>query len=209
MNIRIKPRFPRFQRLQKKYFAFLLIVPLLTVTAIAKIDCPVCGGDGIIDGMQAMENVKLVDIESREVDKLRDACSSYLMYNYDIKLSLTNEGSETAIGFLKMILIDFTEGKVLDTQYTVVEITGETSLDIDYNIWFETGLDQASQTLVNATVLTGDIPDVTCDGTGKVSLNTWLLINQLKSNFQEITRAEKPFASPVGWQWEERIYENE
>ncbi|MFC1866190.1 hypothetical protein ACFLYB_05720, partial [Chloroflexota bacterium] len=60
-----------------------------------------------------------------------------------------------------------------------------------------------------ATVLTGDVPDVTCDGAGKVSLNTWLLINQLKSSFQEITRAEKPFASPVGWQWEEHIWENE
>jgi len=131
------------------------------------------------------------------------------MYNYDIKLSLINEGKDTAVGFLKMFLMDFTQGKVLDIQYTVVEIPGETSLDIVYNIWFETGLDEKLKTVVNATVLTGDVPDLTCNGIGKISLNTWPLINQLKNSFQEVTRAERPFTSPAGWQWEEHIYENE
>ena len=206
MDIRKNLRFARFQ---KKYFAFLLIVPLLTITAIIRTDCPVCGGDGVINAMPAMENVKLVNSESLEIDKLRDACSSFLMYNYDIKLSLTNDGGDTAIGFLKLILLDFTEGKVLDTQYTVIEIPGETSLDVDYNVWFETGLDKELQTVVNATVLTGEVPCTTCNGTGKISLNTWPLVNQLKSSFQELNRAEKPFVSPVGWQWEEHLWENE
>ncbi len=196
-------------RFQKKYFAFLFILPLLTITAIVKVDCPVCGGDGFISGTPAMEDVKLTDIQSREIDTVRDACSSFLMYNYDIKISLTNEGKEKALGFLKLILLDFTQGKVLDTQYTVVEIPGETSLDIAYNVWFETGLNEKLKTMVNAEVLTGDVPDVTCNGTGKVSLNTWPLVNQLKNSFQEVTRLERPFTSPSGWQWEEHLYENE
>jgi len=196
-------------RFHKKYIAFFFVVPVLTITSMININCPVCGGDGVISGMPAMENVKLIGIESREIDTVRDACSSFLMYNYDIKLSLVNEGKDTAVGFIKMFLMDFTQGKVLDIQYTVVEIPGETSLDIVYNIWFETGLDEKLKTVVNATVLTGDVPDLTCNGTGKISLNTWPLINQLKNSFQEVTRAERPFTSPAGWQWEEHLYENE
>jgi hypothetical protein len=196
-------------RFHKKYIAFFFVVPVLTITSMININCPVCGGDGVISGMPAMENVKLIGIESREIDTVRDACSSFLMYNYDIKLSLVNEGKDTAVGFLKMFLMDFTQGKVLDIQYTVVEIPGETSLDIVYNIWFETGLDEKLKTMVNATVLTGDVPDLTCNGTGKIPLNTWPLTNQLKNSFQEVTRAERPFTSPAGWQWEEHIYENE
>ena len=203
MNIRKKFRF------QKKYFAFLMVVPLLTITAIINVDCPVCGGDGLITSSPAMENVKLTHIESREVDTVRDACSSFLMYNYDVKISLTNEGSDTAIGFLKMILMDFSQGEVLDTKYTVVEILGETSLDVAYNIWFETGLDVELKTLVNAIVLTGEVPDITCKGTGEISLNTLPLVSQLKNSFQEINRAERPFTSPSGWQWEEWKWENE
>ncbi len=203
MNIR------KIFRFQKKYIAFFFVVPVLTITSMININCPVCGGDGVIRGMPAMENVKLTRIESTEIDTVRDACSSFLMYNYDIKLSLINEGKDTAVGFLKMFLMDFTQGKVLDIQYTVVEIPGETSLDVVYNIWFETGLDEKLKTVVNATVLTGDVPDLTCNGTGKISLNTWPLINQLKNSFQEVTRAERPLTSPAGWQWEEHIYENE
>lgn len=200
---------PKMSRFQKKYFAFLLVVPFLTVTAIINVDCPVCGGDGVMSSLPAMENVKLTHIESREIDTVRDACSSFLMYNYDVKISLTNEGDDTAIGFLKMILMDFTEGKVLDIRYTVVEISGETSLDVAYNIWFETGLDEELKTVVNAIVLTGDVPDVTCNGTGKISLNTLPLVSQLKNSFQEINKVEKQFTSPAGWQWEEWKWEDE
>jgi hypothetical protein len=203
MKIRKKFRF------QKKYFAFLMVVPLLTITAIINVDCPVCGGDGFISGMPAMENVKLVRIESTEIDTVRDACSSFLMYNYDVKVSLTNEDKDTAVGFMKMILLDFTEGKVLNTQYTVVEIPGESSLDIEYNIWFETGLDEKLKTVVNATILTGDAPDITCNATGRIPLNTLPLVGQLKNSFQEVARAERPFSSPTGWQWEEHIWEDE
>jgi hypothetical protein len=203
MDIRNKMRF------QKKYFVFLMVVPLLTITAIINVDCPVCHGEGVMSAMPAMENVKLTHIESEEIDTVRDACSSFLMYNYDVKLSLTNDGDEDAVGFLKMILLDFTEGSVLDTQYTVIEILKETSLDVAYNIWFETGLDEKQKTIVNAFVITGDVPDITCNGTGKISINTWPLISQLKNSFQEIARAERPFASPSGWQWEEKEWENE
>ena len=196
-------------RIQKKYFAFLMVAPLLTVTAMINVVCPVCGGDGVMNSMPAMENVKLTNIESTEIDTVRDACSSFLMYNYDVEVSLTNEGKDTAVGFVKMILMDFTEGKVLGTQYTVVEVPGETTLDVAYNIWFETGLDEKLKTVVNAIVITGEVPDITCNGTGEISLNTLPLVSQLKNSFQEVNRNIRPFSSPAGWQWEEHQWENE
>ncbi len=196
-------------RLQKKYIAFLTVVPLLMVTALVPVDCPVCEGDGFLSSMPGMENVKLTRIQSNEKDILRDACSMYLMYNYDIILSLTNEGSDTVVGFVKLVLIDFSEGEALSTQYTVIEIPGESTLDIAYNVWFETGLDEPLKTEVNAEVLIGEVPDKTCNGTGKLSLNTLFLADSLKSSFQEISRVELPFTSPSGWQWEEWQWEDE
>lgn len=196
-------------RLQKKYVAFLTVVPLLMVTALIPVDCPVCEGDGFLSSMPGIENVKLTDIQSNEKDILRDACSMYLMYNYDIILSLTNEGSNTAVGFVKLVLIDLSEGKALSTQYTVIEIAGESTLDVAYNVWFGTGLDEPLKTEVNAEVLIGEIPDRTCNGTGKVSLNTLFLADSLKSSFQEVSRSERPFMLPVGPLWEEWKWEDE
>jgi hypothetical protein len=195
--------------IQKKYFAFFMVVPLLTLTAMIKIDCPVCGGDGVISSAPAMENVTLTDIESREIDTIRDACTNFLMFNYDVEISLTNEGDEDAVGFVKMILLDFTEGKVLGTQYTVVEVPGKTTLDVSYNLWFETGLDEKLKTVVNAVVITGEVPCITSNGTGKISLNSLPLVSQLKNSFQEISRDVKSFSSPAGWQWEEHVWEDE
>lgn len=201
--------FIKMPRLQKKYISFFAIVPLLVVTALIKVDDPVCGGTGVLTSGLGMESVLLTDTEAKERTILRDACTAYILYNYDVTLSLTNEGPDTAEGFVKLALIDFERGKVLDTKYTVVEIPGGTSLNVVYNVWFETGLDEALKTDVNAVVLLGEIPDETCNGTGKISLNTWFLVDGLKNSFEEIARAEQPFTSPVGWQWEEEQYANE
>lgn len=189
--------------------AFLTVVPLLMVTALIPVDCPVCEGDGFLSSMPGIENVKLTNIQSNEKEIIRDACSMYLMYNYDIILSLTNEGPDTAVGFVKLVLVDLSEGKALDTQYVDVEIPGKTSLDVAYNVWFETGLYEPLKTKVNAEVLIGEVPDKTCNGTGKVSLNTLFLADSLKSSFQEISRSERPFMLPVGPLWEEWKWEDE
>lgn len=198
-------RLPIKFHFQKKYIAFFAIVPLLTTTALVKVNCPVCEGNGYVFSTPGIENVRLINVDSQEKSVLRDACGMFIMYNYDVMLSLMNDGSDTAVGWVKMVLIDFSEGKVLDTQYTVVEVAGGTSLDVAYNIWFKTGLDEPLKTEVNALVLHGEVPDITCDGTGKISINTWFLVKNLKNSFQEMSRVEKPIPPilPIQWTWTE------
>jgi len=189
-------------RLQKKYIAFLTVVPLLTVTALVNVTCPVCEGDGFVTSGWNMEQVRLDDIQSKEEAVLRHACDMFLMYEYTVWLSLSNDASEEAVGWIKMVLVDFTEGRPLATLYVVVEIPGQTTLDIAYNVWFSTALDEELITEVKAEVITGEIEDVTCNGTGRVSLNSLPLINSLESKLKETARVEKPFAPPLIW-WDE------
>lgn len=189
-------------RFQKKYVAFLTVVPLLVVTALVNVDCPVCEGDGLVISGYNMEQVRLVDIQSKEEAILRHSCDMFLMYEYTIWLSLSNDAYEEAVGWIKMVLVDFSEGKPLGSQYTVVEIPGRTTLDIGYNVWFNTGLDEPLKTEVRAEVITGEIEDATCNGTGRVSLNSLPLISSLEGKLKETARVEKPFAPPLIW-WDE------
>ena len=187
---------PKF-KLQKKYIAFLTVVPLLVATAIINVDCPVCNGQGFVLSTPGMDKVRITDIESEEKAIYRNACDMFLMYNYDITLSIENSGPDEAVGWIKMVLIDFVDGKPLDSQYTVVEILGEASVNLLYNVWFSTGLDEPRRTEVDAVVLTGEVPDVTCNGTGKVPLNSWPVINSLKNRIREMEEVEKPWAPPI------------
>lgn len=189
-------------RFQKKYVAFLTVVPLLVVTALVNVECPVCEGDGVVSSGYNMEQVRIVDIQSKEGAVFRPSCDMFLMYEYDVVLSLSNDASEEAVGWIKMVLVDFSEGKPLASQYTVVEIPGRTTLEIGYNLWFNTGLDEPLKTEVKAEVITGEIEDVTCNGTGKVSLNSLPLISSLEGKLKETARVEKPFAPPLIW-WDE------
>lgn len=191
MKISLKPK------MRGRTVAFLTIVPLLVATSLAKVDCPVCGGQGSVISFPSMENVRITRVESEVGQIRRDACGIYLMYNYNIKLSIDNSGAETATGWIKLVLIDFKDGRPLDSQYTVVEIPGRMSLDVEYNVWFRSGRDDAARTEVAAEVLLGSAPDKACNGTEKVALNSWPLASSFKDRFKELGRAEKPFAPPI------------
>ena len=98
-------------RLQKKYIAFLTVVPLLLSTALIQVECPVCDGTGYVHSTPGMEDVELVDIDSEEVEVIRDACGMFLLYHYVIDLEFKNQGYQDTIGYIKLVLVDFTEGK--------------------------------------------------------------------------------------------------
>ena len=190
--------FKRF-RLQKKYVAFLTVVPLLISTALINVTCPVCQGEGSVLSTPGMEKVELTRIESEEIEVLRDACGMYLLYHYEITMVFRNNGFEDATGYVKLVLIDFTEGKPLDKQYTVLDFPAETAIDVAYNVWFRAGLNEPQKTEVAAEVLTGDIPDETCNGTGTVPINTWFIASSLQDSFRELARIEKPFLPPLDY----------
>ena len=113
IRLSIKPR------LRKKHIAFFTIVPFLVATALIEAECPVCDGQGFVSGTPAMEQVKIVRIESEEIAIARDMCAMYTYYNYYVVLSLENHGSEAARGWVKMVLVDFLDGQPLNQQYTV------------------------------------------------------------------------------------------
>ncbi len=184
-------------RFQKKYIAFLTIVPLLVLTALIQVDDPICDGTGVLSSSPGMENVRLTNTESYEAFALREICDAYFVYTYDVTLALVNDGPDEVQGWVKLMLRDFTEGTVMGMQYIVVEIPGETSIDVTYPVWFVTAPVVAKVSEVHAEVVTGDIPDESCDGTGKISLNSWLLVNGFKNKFQEAARALKDFKPPV------------
>ena len=186
-------------RFQKKYLAFLTVVPLLLVTTFVEAECPVCDGTGQILNNPAMENVRIVDIESGEVETLYNTCGMFLMYHYAVTITLENQGDEEAVGWLKMVLIDFVEGIPTDTQYTVVRVPKSSSWVINYSMWFTSNHDEERVTEVKTEILKGAIDDETCNGTGSIPVNTWPLVNSLKDKFQETSQIEVPWVPPQMW----------
>ena len=181
---------------RKTHVAFFITIPLLMATAMAGVDCPVCNGDGSVSNNVAMEQVQITGTEAVELGVKRNTCGMFLMYNYSVKLSIENNGPETATGWVMLYLIDYTEGKRLDTQYTVVEIPGNKSWEISYIVWFVSGHDEPVRTEVLADIFTGQVPCATCDGSGEISLNAWPIASSLKEKFIQLEQIEKPWSVP-------------
>lgn len=183
-------------RFQRKYFAFFTIIPLLLLTSIVQVECPVCGGSGHMTGTPGMENVELTHPESKEIRVSRDVCGAYIVYIYEITLPLQNNNTYPVEGWVKLVLREYQKARVMDIQYLPVRITGETAIEVTYLIGFTSGLDLELRTEVDAEVLTGEFKDESCNGTGKVPVNAWVLINGLKDNLYEVSRAENQFKHP-------------
>jgi len=188
-------------KFQKKYLAFFTVMPLLLITSFIQVDCPVCSGTGMVSNSLGMEKVRIVEMESREIGTMYHACGMFLMYGYEVDLTLENKGSQDAIGWIKLVLVDFKEGKPTDNRYTVIEVPADSSWEFQFSVWFQSNHDEKRVTEVRAEVLTGEVPDETCDGTGSVPLNTYPVISNLKQQFQELYAAEIPWVPPAFYEW--------
>ena len=182
--------------LKKKYVAFFSIVTALVVTSVVQVDCPVCDGVGSLPITPGMKNVTVQEIETEQNYFWTDICSSYITYQYEVTLSLVNEGSDEVTGWIKFILRDYSEGSMIDRQYTIVTIPAETNMEATFKVWFQSGEDVPSDTEVYAEPVTDAIEDDTCNGTGKLSLNSWLMVNVLKDSFEKIATSELQFEPP-------------
>ena len=184
-------------RFHKRYFFFFPIVIALSVTSIARVDCPVCNGTGYLEAMPAMENVEITNTVSEELYKTTEICSAYIVYKYNLTLELKNNGIDDATGFVKMVLRDYTEGVVMDIQYLSISVPGQTATEATYVIYFGTALDVSGRTEIYAEVVTGKIEDQTCEATGKLSLNTAFLVNRLPDVFKEKARTAQEYKPPI------------
>lgn len=183
-------------RLQKKYLAFFAVVPLLAATALIKVPCPVCGGSGVISST-GMSDVEATGIQYTEQATFLTGCDSYRVYPYDITLTLQNNGGQDANGYVALILVNTKTGKVLDTQYTVVDVAAGMELETKFSISFMVSiLDQPDITEINAKVLNSDVPCDACGGSGRVALNSWPLLESMKQTFVQSQRVT-PFLPPL------------
>jgi hypothetical protein len=57
-------------------------------------------------------------------------------------------------------------------------------------------LDVELKTEVDAEVLSGEFEDESCNGTGKVSLNTWVLVKGLKDDLHKVSETQNKFRAP-------------
>ena len=184
---------------RKKYIAFFAVVPLLTLTGLIQVECPVCEGSGYVSGAPGMENVDIIKTEGSEKFVSRDMnmCGMYVMYLYDITLSVANNGEEDTWGYVKLTLIDLKQGKVVDSQYVIIEIPADTALDVSFTVWFQSKEDvRILRDEVRGEVVTDEVPDITCDGTGKIPLNSWFVANSLKDSLIELGRESVYYEPP-------------
>ena len=193
-------RLSRKYLFQKKYIAFFSVIPLLLITGLVQVECPVCEGSGYVSGAPGMENVVIIKTEGtqRYVNRDMNMCGMYVMYLYDVVLSVVNKGDEDTWGYAKLTLVDLKQGKAIDSQYVILEVPAATSLDVSYTVWFRSEEDtRLLRDEVHGDIVTDEVPDVTCDGKGRLALNSWLVANGLKDTFIELGRQQVQYTPPV------------
>jgi hypothetical protein len=183
--------------IKKTYTAFFGITAVVLLTALITGKCPVCEGTGKVSAAVGMENVHIADFSFDQRYLNSDFCMGYTLYKYELILTLTNNGSEKATGWIKAVLKDFLKGSPLDVQYVGVEVPAATTVRDNFTVWFMTAFDIPPNVTVDAEVEYGGIKCLACDGKGELPLNAWLLGKALKANLQRITRMEQEFRPPA------------
>ena len=185
-------------RIQKRYIAFFTLVPILALTAIIKTPCPVCDGEGIV-ASSSMDEVEIIKVTSQEKTRFLAGCDSYRIYQYEVNIVFENHSHEEAAGWINFYLIDFTTGKLLDTQFAIAEVDPQSATENVFTVYFSTSamIDQPKITEVQAKINKGDVPCKACKGTGKVAINSWPLINEMKDTYVEIQREPRPYMPPI------------
>lgn len=192
-------------RFKKKYFAFLTVVPLLAITAMITVPCPVCDGTGVVNSLPDTEMVSILEIDADQLLGSGVPCGAYIVYKYGVAIRLLNEGPENAEGWLEIRLINANnvDNPILDTQYVQINIPAEAVVSNEYVVSFGTVLVFQEGLEVQAEVVEGNVPDLICDGTGRISLNTWPLINGFKEQFTVVVQETQPYNPPQFIDWEE------
>jgi hypothetical protein len=193
MEASMKNRF----RTQKKAVAFFITVPLLLLTSVFQVHCPVCNGTGEITNMPGSENLEITGSKFEETYVSRQICEMYIIYQYKVDLSIKNTGKEDSAGWVKLVLREFGKGRVMDVKYVQVAVPAETSVETQYSIWFQSGLDAPDQTEVYAELVKDGITCAVCNGSGKVALNFWLLAHQMRTTLRETARTITPYVPPI------------
>jgi hypothetical protein len=177
-------QFWRGHKVQKRYVAFFTVVPLLSLLAFIKVPCPICDGTGAIS-TTGMGQVKVIHVDAtlNSVGTV-EGCVNFVSYYYSVTLTLQNRDTQIdANGYVQMGLVDYKSGKLLSSQYVLVGVPANMQITTTFSTTFTVGVDAPITTQVTANILLNNAPCDACNGTGKVALNQWLLLNAMKQTY--------------------------
>ncbi len=186
-------------KVQKRYVAFFVVVPLLFLLAFIKVPCPICDGTGEISTTGMGEVVVThVDATLKSVGVVA-GCVNFVVYNYDVALTLQNNGKLVdANGYVWLGLVDYKTSKLLASQYVLVGVPANTEIQTTFSTTFSVGVDAPTTTQVMAEIILNNAPCQACNGTGKVALNNAPLLGAMKQTYakeQQVSVA--PIAPPA------------
>lgn len=176
-------------RFQKKYIAFFTVVPLLFVLALIGAPCPICDGEGSISST-GMDKVDILNMDAQlQLVSSSESCFHFSLYEYSIIMILQNNSEEhDARGYVRLELIDYTNGTILTEHYSIVEVPSGTLVQRFFGVAFAISLDSPTFTYVMAEVVTSSAPCTSCNGTGIVALHYLPLLESMKKTFTEVQR---------------------
>ncbi|MDD2252634.1 MAG: hypothetical protein PHQ10_06705 [Dehalococcoidales bacterium] len=185
-------------KIQKRYIAFFTLVPILALTALIKTPCPVCNGTGTV-ASTGMDEVEIISVEYHEQTRFLAGCDTYRVYQYEVNIVFENHSHEEAAGWVNMYLIDFTTGKLIDTRFSIAEVEPQSATENTFTVYFSTSVmvDQPKITEVKASIVKGDSDCKACNGHGKIAINSWPLVNELKDTYIDIQREPRPYMPPI------------
>lgn len=187
----------RAVKYKKKYILFFTLVPLLTILSLISRPCPICDGTGEVDILPGMENVHILNVTGDQVTTVQNVCEMFTLFQYNVTIRLTNTSHENIDGWLKLVLRDYSNSTMLDRQYVKVLVPAEVTSDVYFNVWFRSGLDVPTTIEVHAEQVTDKIIDEACNGTGRLPLNMWFLVDSLKGKIQEVSRDDQGYIPPA------------
>ena len=183
----------------KPKFYFLAIAPLLLATAVFKVDCPVCRGQGAVVGSNHMDSVRILAVESRIIDSIQDACTGYIVTKACPFIKAYNLSTDDAEGWLTIELINTDSGELLAKQYLPVKVAAEMTVSLDSLVVFAFYSADIPPNNLDITVsaLTGTVPCAACNGSNKVNFNTYFLAKAFKNKLVYETVQATPFGPDI------------
>ena len=176
-------------KIKKKYIAFFTVVPLLLLLGIIQVPCPVCDGTGsIYNNRMGQVEILRVDSSLESVGTI-EGCINYIIYTYNVVLTLQNNGKLLdASGYVRLGLVDYKTSKLLNSQYTFVDVPASTQIQTFTTVQFMIGLNSPTTTQVTAGIALGDLDCEACGGTGRVALNYEPILKGMKEAFNNVQR---------------------
>jgi hypothetical protein len=166
--------------LRRRHLAAAGVLVLLLLPSLITVKCPVCQAGGYVSRPH-MEKVEITGVKIVQTSTLPPAEGETSPKGqtcvYEVEASALNQSASRARGYIRFILADATDGTTLLEAYGRMEIEGNSSRVIPYTLLQDVEGESPRPAVVNAQVVLNDMPDIACQGSGRVSLMAWPLAN--------------------------------